>query len=109
MINHLVFLNFNKGTTAQQIEELKKGFAEMCTAVPNMTGRCGTSVDMIGMGDFDDASSPVKVTRYEFCAYATFPDDAAFKVFMGHPAHMHFGQTYVLPVVAEMAPLQFVT
>lgn len=97
MVRHVILLNFKDSTTPAQQEEMLKAFAALQDKIDTIIGfEGGTSV------------SPENMEQgYTHCFIISFEDEEGRDVYLPHPAHQKFVDTY-LPILDQVVVFDFI-
>lgn len=97
MFHHVAVFRFREGTSDAAIEALRAALDGLPDEIPGIARyRVGPALGLVE-GSWD------------FAVVAEFADEAGWRSYAQHPAHLAVSDTYVKPIVAEMARVQFQT
>ncbi len=95
MIRHVVLMNWNDGTTADQIQRVGQGFAELAEQIPGIVAyEFGPDAGLY-RGNAD------------YVLVAQFETVELFKTYVDHPAHQAFLTDIAGPILASFQSAQF--
>ena len=95
MLRHVVLLRWKPGTSAAQLEALERAIATLPAQIPEIRSyRFG-------------ADAALTAGNFDFAIVADFADEAGFRSYASHPAHLRFIAEHTRPLVAERAAVQF--
>jgi hypothetical protein len=94
MMRHIAVFRFRDGTTDEEIASVDRGLAALPALIPEIEAyNFGRD---LGVAD----------GTWDYAVAADFADEAAFKLYAGHPDHVRVVETFVKPLVVETARTQ---
>ena len=95
MIRHVVLFRWKPEATGEQKERAAAEVAKLPSLVPSVLGfAAGTDIG-VNQGNFD------------FTVTADFEDESGYLAYRDDPGHREIVATYISPIVAERAAVQF--
>ena len=92
VLSHLVCFKFRPGTSQKAISDLIQAFQSLPTEIPSVrTFEWGINNSPEG-----------KDHGFTHCFLLSFDSAAARNAYLPHPSHVHFGETFVRPVVDDV-------
>ena len=95
MIRHCVLLRFTDDATADQRQAVLDGLATMPEAIPE--------IEVYRFG----ADEALADTNWDLAVTGDFADEAAYRVYAEHPAHLALIADHIRPILADRAAVQF--
>jgi hypothetical protein len=94
MFRHVLVLKWDEGVTAEQGEEAAAALRALPEEIPELLEmRVGTD---LGLRD----------TAWDLGFMATFEDEAGWRAYLDHPAHVKVSHDILTPIIAERASVQ---
>ena len=94
---HNVFFKWKPGTTPGEIAEMAAALDTLPAMVPSI--RSYTFGADLGLGQPDSS--------WDFAIFAEFDDEAGWREYVSHPAHVAVRDEILVPRIADRATVQF--
>jgi heme-degrading monooxygenase HmoA len=95
MLTHVAVFRFIEGTTSEQVEALAAALRALPGKVPGIRGY-EVGVDL----RFSEETA-------DFVVIARFDDEAGFRAYAEHPAHLEVSREFVRPILDQLTRVQF--